>query len=223
MTLSIAFAGGKGGVTKSTLARAVAASYAAAEWDVLVADLELGQATVRKWMRKREEAGLTPLFPVQSFGSVSQASAELKRDAHDLIVFDCPAFASKATIEIAEIVDLLVLPTSYTDDDLDSTAETANALVLAGIDPKKIAIVFSGVAEARATHEREADRREAGEYWSELPYFVVPGYIPHQKALATAQNAGRAITECHYPGPRRKADKVIQALIARFEQITEDK
>lgn len=222
MALSIAFLSGKGGVTKSTLARATSVAFVAAQWDTLLADLELGQATSRKWARRREEAGLTPAVPVQSFGAFSQAKKELASDAWDLVIFDCPAFASQTTKEIAEAVDLVVIPTRYSTDDMESTAEIANSLALAGIDPKKIAIVFSGVAEARATHERDRDREEAGEYFAELPYTVIPGYIPHQKALSTAQDEGRSIIECHYTGPRRKAEKVIQAIITRFEEITEE-
>lgn len=222
MAYSIAFLGGKGGVTKSTLARATGVAFSAADWNVLIADLELGQATSRKWMKRREEANLSPIFPVRSFASISQVAKEIKSDEWELVVLDCPAFASTSTIEIAELSDLVILPTRYSTDDLESTAETANSLVIAGIDPEKIVIVFSGVAEARGTHERERDRDEAGEYFEETPYCVIPGYIPHQKALSTAQDEGRAIIECHYSGPRRKAEKVIQAIISRFEQITEE-
>jgi len=222
MTASIAFLSPKGGVTKSTLARATAVAFAASDWAVFAADLELGQGTFRKWMKRRTEAGITPVFPVRAFASIGQAAGEIKSGEWDLVVLDCPAFASVTTVEIAQLVDLVVLPTRYSTDDLESTAETANSLVLEGVDPKKIAIVFSGVAEARGTHEREADRIEAGDYFSELPYHVIPGYIPHQKALSTAQDGGRSIIECHYSGPRRKAENVIQAIISRFEQVTEE-
>lgn len=222
MALSIALLGGKGGVTKSTIARALGVAYAAADWKVLGADLELGQATIRKWAGRREDAGLTPRLPVQSFGAVSLVAREIKSGKWDLVILDCPAFASKSTVEVAELADLVVLPTRFSIDDMESTAETANSLVVAGIPAEKIAIVFSGVAEARSQSERDRDHEEGRAYFSTTPYFVVNGYIPHQKALSTAQDAGRAITECQYKGPRNKADAVIQGIISRFESITED-
>lgn len=222
MALSIALLGGKGGVTKSTLARALAVAFTASDWNTEIADLELGQATSRKWAKRRDEAEITPAIAVTSYASIAQAKKEIDSGARDLVILDCPAFASKTTVEIANVADLVVLPTRYSTDDLESTAETANSLVIEGVNPEKIVIVFSGVAEARATHERERDREEAGEYFAELPYTVIPGYIPHQKALSTAQDEGRSIIECHYPGPRRKAEKVVQAIISRFEQVTEE-
>ncbi|KAA5937573.1 ParA family protein [Pantoea sp. Bo_2] len=223
MTLSIALIGGKGGVTKSTIARALGVAYAAADWRVLGADLELGQATIRKWAKRREEAGFLPSVPVQSFGAVSMAAKEVKNGSWDIVILDCPAFASKSSIEVAELADMVVLPTRFSIDDMESTAETANSLVVAGVQPEKIAIVFSGVAEARSSAERERDNEDARAYFSTTPYFVIDGYIPHQKALSTAQDVGRTITECQYKGPREKADRVIQGIISRFESITEDK
>lgn len=222
MTLRIAFLGSKGGITKSTLARAVAVAYTAAEWETIIADMELGQATSRKWAMRREEADIKPAIYVKSFGSVSALDMELKKADKDIFIIDCPAFATKSSIDIALISNLVVLPTGYSEDDMNSTAEMANSLVLEGIDPDKICIVFSGVDEQKTQAAREKDHAEAVEYFSALPYKIIDGYIPRTPALRKALDSGRAITECIYPGPRAKADHVVQGIITRLEQLTGD-
>jgi chromosome partitioning protein len=198
----------------------VAVAYTAAEWETIVADLELGQATSRKWAMRREEADLKPSIYVKSFGSVSALEIEIKKGDKDIFIIDSPAFATKSSIDIALISNLVVLPTGYSEDDMNSTAEMANSLVLEGIDSDKICIVFSGVDEQKTQSAREKDYAEAITYFSALPYKIIDGYIPRTPALRKALDSGRSITECIYPGPRAKADHVVQGIITRLEQLT---
>ncbi|UAN65938.1 ParA family protein [Serratia sp. JSRIV006] len=215
MTLSVALASGKGGVSKSTLARALGVTYAKAGWSVLGADLDIGQATMANWMRRRIGNGIEPVFDVQSFGAPSLVKKKIDSDAWEFIVLDCAAFASKSTIEIALMVDLMVIPTRFSLDDLESTVNTANSLVKAGIPVNKLAVVFSAVAE------NAQDFEDAKAYMEQTPYFVIEGYIPQKPALSKAQDLGRSIIECAYVAPRERADKVVQGIIDRLEAITE--
>ena len=214
MTISIAFASGKGGVTKSTLARAIAVSYAKTEWKVMAGDLDIGQATFANWMRRRIAAEIEPVFDVMPLGTVTQLSRHIDGEQYDLVVVDCAAFASKSTIEIANKCDLTIIPTAFSLDDLESTVNTANSLVRAGVPINKLAIAFSGVAE------NESDYEGAKDYLSQTPYFVIDGYIPRKPALSKAQDSGRSIIECPYAGPRQRAEQVIQNIIDRVEELT---
>ncbi len=214
MTISIAFASGKGGVTKSTLARAVAVSYAKADWKVMVGDLDIGQATFANWMRRRMSAQLEPVFDVLSLGTVTQLKKHQDSEQYDLVVVDCAAFASKSTIEIANQCDLTVIPTSFSLDDLESTVNTANSLVRAGVPTEKLAIAFSGVSE------NESDYEGARAYLGKTPYIVIDGFIPRKPALSKAQDTGRSIVECQYAAPRQRAEYVIQGIIDRVEELT---
>lgn len=214
MTLAIALASGKGGVSKSTLARALGVSYAKADWSVLGADLDIGQATMANWMRRRISNGIEPVFDVQSFGSPSIVKQKIDSGAWDFVVLDCAAFASKSTIEIAHMVDLMVIPTRFSVDDLESTVNTANSLVKAGVPINKLAIAFSVVAENAQDYE------DAKAYIGQTPYFVIDGYIPQKPALSKAQDLGRSIIECTYVAPRQRADQVVQGIIDRAEELT---
>lgn len=214
MTISIAVASGKGGVTKSTIARALAVAYAKAEWKVMAGDLDIGQATFSNWMRRRMRAMLEPVFDVLSLGTVTQLKKHMDGEQYDLIIADCAAFASKSTIEIANLCDLTVIPTGFSLDDLESTVNTANSLIRAGVPAQKLAIVFSGVAE------NESDYEGARDYLSKTPYTIIDGYIPHKTSLSKAQDSGRSIIECQYAAPRQRAEHVIQGIIDRVEELT---
>lgn len=203
----------KGGVSKSTIARAIATTYAAAEWNVKVADLDINQATSFTWLQRRLKRDISPVVAVETFGTVSQA---LKvADAYDLMVFDGAPHATKATAEIAQAVDLLVIPTGLSLDDLEPTVTLANTLVEKhGIPVKRIAIVLSKVGDSAV----ELD--EARDYLGHTPYYVMPGQIPEKTAFRRAHDSGLSIVETPYRGPREQADKMIQAIIDRLEELT---
>lgn len=213
MTLAIAVLGGKGGITKSTLARALAVSFQTAGWEALGLDSDIDSPTFSNWQRRRLKNKIEPTINVQSASTPAQISKIKNSNNWDILIIDGAAFASKTTVDISNIVDLVVMPTRYSMDDLESTVNTANALVSKGIKINKICFAFSGVAE------NESDHAEAMEYLGQTPFFVISGYIPHKPALSKAQDKGQSIIECTYVGPKLKADAVIQNIINRFEEI----
>lgn len=217
MTGTIAIIGGKGGVTKSTIARAIAVTYAIAEWSVLAIPVDLGQSTLTNWMKRRMEAGKKPVFDVIAMNTPSAVEAKIKSGHWDLAIIDTGAYASKMSVGYAELAQLVVVPTSFSLDDMPEAVSIANSLIKGGIPIEKIAIVFSGVSE------NKQDYIDAQEYMGHTPYHVVDGYIPRMPSLSKAQDKGLAITECSYANPRNKADHVIQGIIDRFEQLTAER
>ncbi len=67
MTLQIGAVSQKGGVGKSSIARLIACEYAAAGWDVLIADLDIAQATSTNWKQRREQNSIQPVIAVLPF------------------------------------------------------------------------------------------------------------------------------------------------------------
>ena len=86
----------KGGVGKSTLARLIAREYAAAGWQVKIADLDISQGTSTDWKQRRERGGIKPDIAVEPFGTVAQALKVAQ--LYDLVVFDGPPHSMAGTL-----------------------------------------------------------------------------------------------------------------------------
>lgn len=203
----------KGGVGKSTLARAVATTYAAAGWNVKVADLDINQASSFSWLQRRLAREIEPVVAVETFGTVPQA---LKvAGAYDLMVMDGAPHATRATVEIGKRAHLTVLPTGLSLDDLEPTVLLANSLVSEHDVPAEciaIALVKTG--------DSPRELEEARAYLAATPYYVLDSQIPEKTAFRRAQDSGQSVVECPYRGPREQADALIQSLIDRLEAIT---
>ena len=100
MAWIVGFISQKGGIGKSTKARALAREATNSGIKTKLADLDLEQATSSDWHRRRLAAGLAPAASVELFGTAKQA-IESAGDV-DLLILDGPARASKGTLEIAK-------------------------------------------------------------------------------------------------------------------------
>lgn len=212
MGYKIAAVSQKGGVSKSTLSRALATTYAGAGWNVKIADLDINQSSSFTWLQRRLSRGITPEVAVETFGTV--ASALKVADAYDLMIFDGAPHATKATAEIARQADLVILPTSLSLDDLEPTVLLANSLTSKeGVPVERIAIALSKVGDSKS------ELSEARDYLSGTPYFVLDGQVPEKTSFRRAQDIGLSIVETHHKGPKAQADELIQNIINRFESI----
>src|SRR5260370_16143194 len=106
----------KGGVGKSTLARLVAREYAAAGWQVKIADLDISQGTSTDWKQRRQRAGAKPDIAVEPFGTVAQALKVAQ--LYDLVVFDGPPHSMAGSVEVSNVTASAVLPTPLNLGDL---------------------------------------------------------------------------------------------------------
>ena len=73
MAWIVGFISQKGGVGKSTKARALAREASACGIKTKLADLDLEQATSAEWHRRRLSAGLSPVASVEVFSTAKQA------------------------------------------------------------------------------------------------------------------------------------------------------
>lgn len=203
----------KGGVGKSTIARATAAAYAVAEWNVKIADLDINQSTSFSWLQRRLQADVTPVVGVECFGTVTQALRVA--DGYDLMIFDGAPHATKATVEIAHASDLLVLPTGLSLDDLLPTVVLANTLAEKhSIPTNRISFALCRAGNS----EKELD--EAKAYLSATPFHLLDGVMFEKTAFRRAHDGGLSAIETQYKAPREQADQLVQAIINRLEFLT---
>jgi chromosome partitioning protein len=205
MTLILAIVSQKGGVGKSTLARLIAREYAAADWNIKIADLDIGQGTSFNWQSRRLQQDVEPVIAVERFGSVEQA---LKAVPHvDLLILDGPPHATAGTLKSALASDLTILPTGLSLDDLQPSVLLAHELLKKGIARDKIAFALCRVGDSNL------ELIEAQTYITEAGYRVLTGSIPEKIAYRRASDAGRALTETRFPSLNDRSDELAQSVI----------
>jgi chromosome partitioning protein len=209
--LAIGVVSQKGGVGKSTVSRMLAREYANAEWDVLIADMDVQQGTSTDWYTRRLENKLEPEFSVHKFSNIDRA---LKQgDKYDLIVFDGAPHATLQTKQIAKTSNLVILPVGNSKDDLIPQIRLAHELSDV-IETKRILFVLARVGDSVAENEATVD-------WIEQAgYKVLPGFIPERTAYRTAMDSGRTLTETSFKSLNGKADEVVQSIVDTFKTLT---
>lgn len=205
----IAFVSQKGGVGKSTLARALAREAAAGGLAVKIADLDTQQGTSVDWHRLRLSQGIEPVVSVEAFATAAQALAAA--EAFDLLVIDGPARTSSATLDIARAADLVVQPSGASRDDLVPAVREYHALVKAGIPADRLTLALNRIGTP-------AEEAAAREFLEQAGYSVLNGYLREQPAYRLAQNGGRAVTETSWSALNERADTLIQSLIDRINE-----
>jgi chromosome partitioning protein len=206
MATIIAFVSQKGGVGKSTLARALAREASAGGLKTKIADLDTQQGTSVDWHRTRLHAGIEPTVAAEAFATA--AGALKQADRYDLLIIDGPARTSQGTLEIARVADLVVQPSGASVDDLRPAVREFHALIKAGIAREKLIFALNRIGTA-------AEEAEARGYIAEAGYGALDGCLLERPAYRKAQNTGHAVTETSYTGLNAKADSLIQALIDR--------
>jgi len=204
MTTVIAFLSQKGGVGKSTLARALGREAAAGGLSVKIADLDPDQGTIIDWHRTRTARGLDPVVPVELFRTAAQALAGAER--YDLFIIDGPAKASASTLEIARRANLIVQPTGASADDLRPAIRVFHGLVKEQIPKSSLTFALNRIAT-------ESEATAARAYVEDAGYTALPGYLPERAAYRQAQSEGFSVTETRYHGLKERADALIQCLI----------
>ncbi|MEO1181048.1 MAG: ParA family protein [Cyanobacteria bacterium J06636_28] len=215
MSNTISILGQKGGVGKSTLARILAREFTANDWDVLLADMNIEQATCLTWNQRRKKNELEPQLLVEAFSVLPQAQQRMGN--HDLTIFDGKPAASAETRDIAKVSDLILIPTKTGLDDLTPQLGLALELVddlKAGIDPSQIAFVLSRVSsESAATRARDYLKK------ARYPFTIIDGYVQEKQSYENALNIGMTLTETEYDSLNDRINAVVQSIFNKFEQV----
>jgi chromosome partitioning protein len=213
MAFIISLASQKGGVGKSALARLVAREAAAGGLAVKIADLDTQQKTCTNWAARRIANGIEPEIEVQPVGDVRRAVQEAGR--YDLVIFDGAPQASRQTLDIAQLADLIIIPSSDGLEDRQPAVELANDLFGKGIPPEKItfALCLVGSSKSQLTAARD--------YFHKTQYKVLEGEIPRKDSFKKVLAAGRSLTETPFSKLLDRADKLAQSIIDAVVQAAE--
>ena len=198
---TIAVAGAKGGVGKTTLAVHLAVAAVQQGRDVVLVDADPQLSAVR-WSERRSSSE-----PVVLGRAVSQLAAEMERIAGfgaDVAIVDTPprawVGADNAALVAATLADVVLVPCRPSILDIESTAVSVQRLQAATAAP--VVVVLNGCAH----RGREAD--EAAEALGGLGAQVCPARIGQRVAFARSLLDGRAAQEVEPGG--KAADDVLR-------------
>ncbi|MFA5899261.1 MAG: ParA family protein [Hyphomicrobium sp.] len=187
MTVIVAFVSRKGGVGKSTLARALATVTARYGLTTALADLDQQQRTSIRWQHLREKEGVYPSLTVRSYGNVDSAIAS-ESDA-DVLIIDAPSQSPMATTEIASVAHLVVQPAGSSFEDLQPAVELFYELGESGMPKSRLYIALSRMLDP--------DEEQAARAYVEVADFnLLPGAVVERARYREAHNRGRAFIEC---------------------------
>ena len=211
MPAVIAFVSQKGGVGKSTLARALAAVCAQAGLEVMLADLDPRQQTLVHWQQARTARRVSPRLSVEAFNDAAEAAE--RAETCDVLILDTPGGVNDETLATARVAHLIVQPTGPTLDDLHPTVLLFHELVDVGIPKAQLVAALCRVLN-------DDEEAEARAYLDEAGYEVLAGFIPESRAYRSAHNRGQTLTETDEQSFNDRADALIEALLAKVAAIT---
>jgi chromosome partitioning protein len=215
MAIIIGICSQKGGVGKSTLARLIAREYAAARWNVKIADLDVSQGTSFNWQARRLRRGIEPVIAVERFGGVEQA---LRVAEHvDLLILDGPPHSTAGTLKIAQAADLVILPTGLALDDMEPSVLLAHELVEKAVPKARIAFALCRVGDS------DLELLEARRYITDAGYLVLKGSIPEKIAYRRASDIGRALTETRFSSLNDRSDELAGSIVSLLKKLERGK
>ena len=128
MPYIVTFASQKGGVGKSTLARTLAVYLTEQDYKVKIADMDLDQATVLDWYRRRLQNNIQPQIgsvePHNNLGRAIESSADF-----DFLILDTAGKALADAVPLANVSHLTLQPSNVGLDDLIPAVKRFNELV----------------------------------------------------------------------------------------------
>ena len=207
MPLIVSFLSQKGGVGKSTLARALAAVSSTGHLRVKLADLDVQQQTAVRWGKARKQRVSALPIEIGAFRSFEDALED--SDAFDLVIVDTPGHTSAATGTVARASHVVVVPTSATIDDLYPTVLLLHALEEIGISRNRLAIALCRVLEP-------GEEKTARDYVDAAGYELLPGFIPERATYRSAQNRGQALTEAVDAADDDPTNLLIEGLLRKI-------
>lgn len=207
MTVVVAFVSRKGGVGKSTLARALATVAARRGLATTLADLDKDQQTSSRWQRLREKYRVFPPLTVEAYGNVDAAIAS-EPDA-DLLILDAPGNSPGLTLEIASVAHLVIQPSGACFDDLQPAVELFYQLAASGIPKSRLLIALSRMLDA--------DEEEAARAYIEVADFnLLPGATIERARYREAHNRGLAFIESPGEDLTASAGVALSALLTKI-------
>ncbi len=219
MSSVLVFGGTKGGVGKTSLARATAVESVRKGVDVHCIDLNPKQRTLARWseIRAANRRGLD--FAVTVARNAAHAITLSQNSTADLIVIDAPGEVDAGTLKVAQHADLFVQVAGRSLDDLEPMINLFHELIQQGITiDKLVAVAYKldrDLAAARSDHAQIKD------YVQQAGFAILDSFVRELRSARTNHNLGLAITEASHVGPRIEAQTVVNDLISLLVSKTQ--
>lgn len=149
----VAVLSSKGGVGKTTTAALLAAVWADEGRSVALVDLDV-QGSLSVWRSLAAEEGDGLAVPVYGIASPRTLAEDLGRITADVVVIDSPPAGGQLLAAAMSAADLVVIPTSPSDADIERAIVTSEAAANRGRD----AVVLLTMAPTRDADTAEARR-----------------------------------------------------------------
>lgn len=195
----------KGGVGKSGLCRALAVAAVKDDLSVHIADLNVSQQTCYEWARRRAALQIEPAISVDVYAGANQAVIGAK--AVDLLIIDEAGESSARFVDIAQLADGVIQPTSARIDDLNPALRLFHELVAKGVPREKLAFLLYGL-------ESEASERFARGYLAQKGYAVLDHAIEQMESYGRAHDLGKSMIETPLPHLNAAARRVCEEILA---------
>ena len=207
MPVVLSIIGQKGGVGKSTLARAIAVVAARGEIRVKLVDLDVRQQTSTRWSNTRTAGGLPFPIDAQAYESLDEALDDVA--GYDLIVIDTPGHLTPETFDIASSSDIIILPTGTSSDDLYPTTLLLYELEKTGIPKERLSVALCRLLELR---EEQWARR----YIETTGYNALEGSLPERTGYRRAHNRGKSVTETSEAALNERANELMASVLRKI-------
>ena len=208
----ISFISQKGGVGRSTLARATAVESARSGKSTHLGDLDSQQQTSAKWAERRDKSGI---FPVVETGVYRRHDVALKAAKnYQCLIVDTRPFADTSTLEIARQSSLVVIVTGTSLDDLEPSLLLGHELVHKGVPHNRL---LFAVGKAPTL----AEGRSAIETINAWQFGCAGTFLTFKAGYSIALDAGHAVTETPWKTLNRRARNIVLEILARARQSGE--
>lgn len=202
----------KGGVGKSTIARALATFLRSLGAVVKMVDFDPQQSSIVEWNAARRDKDQASGFDVTSAIDSDQVREMLSGAA--FIIIDAPGRASEATLKLAKLSHLIVQPTGGSRDDLVPGEHVFQELVKQGIPSERLAFALSRI-------DSDAEEKGTRLYLESQGYTVLDGCLHNRSGYKVAQNNGRSALETNFDSLNDKAAELVGAIVKRLFAIHE--
>ena len=208
----ISFISQKGGVGRSTLARATATECIRSGKSTHLSDLDSQQQTSAKWAERRDQAGI---FPAVETGVYRRHDVALKAaNSCQCLIVDTRPFADISSLDIARQSSLVVIATGTSLDDLEPSLLLGHELVHKGIPHNRLLFVVGkapSLAEGRSAIETIAG-------WQ---FSCVSTFLTFKAGYSITLDAGHSITETPWKTLNRRARNIVHDILGRARQSGE--
>lgn len=207
--------GQKGGSAKSSVARALAVTYASTRNSVQLIDLDVNQMTSTKWATTRASHEIKPVVQARVVDLSEDGLGPIINSKADVVIVDAPGWTDSATAELAKISTFLIIPSGSSMDDIGPAVQLYYDLEAAPeFDPRRAVAVLTRVAT-------EAEIKFARAQFAAAEVPLVDAVSKESPMIRKAQSVGMSAVEVSNDTVKAGAKALTAELVKRIKEASE--